>query len=88
VTFAKAGTIRFNHPAWGDEVPGYPILLRPGQHGVRGELGSVVGDDTAWSAAPPYQAGQLARYTVTSTAIPVSDRTLSERLPGLSRSTE
>ena len=48
-----------------DEVPGYSILLRPGQHGVRGELGSVIGDDNAWSAAPPYQAGQLSRYTVT-----------------------
>jgi len=35
------------------------------QDGVRGELGSVVGDDNAWSAAPPYQAGQLSRYTVT-----------------------
>jgi len=48
-----------------DEVPGYPILLDPCQHGVRGELGSVVGDDNAWSAAPTDQAGQLARYTVT-----------------------
>ena len=25
--------------AWGDEVPGFSFLLRPGQHGVRGELG-------------------------------------------------
>src|SRR5712675_2440895 len=28
-----------------DEVPGNAILLRPGEHGVRGEFGAIVRDD-------------------------------------------
>lgn len=30
-----------------DEVPGHPVLLRPGEHGVRGELRSMIRDDHA-----------------------------------------
>jgi hypothetical protein len=35
-----------------DEMPGDPALLRPGGHCVRGELGSMVGDDQVRPAAP------------------------------------
>src|SRR6204780_4393984 len=39
-----------------DEMPDEPVVLRPGEHGVRGELGPIVRDDHAWPAAPFDQA--------------------------------
>lgn len=46
--------------AWRDEVPGDPALLRPGEHGVRGELGTVIRDDHARLAPSLDQCRQLA----------------------------
>lgn len=43
-----------------DEMPDDPVVLRPGEHGVRCELGPIVGDDHAWFAAPLDQGGQVA----------------------------
>ena len=37
--------------AWGNEMPGDLIVLRPGKHRVRGELRAVVGDDQPRFAA-------------------------------------
>lgn len=48
--------------AWRDEVSGDPALVRPGEHRVRGELGSMVGDDHACLAPPLDQPCQFARH--------------------------
>ena len=45
-----------------DEMPDDLVLLRPGKHGVRRELGSVVRDDHAGRASPRDQRRQLARH--------------------------
>src|SRR6478752_2045793 len=49
--------------AWGDEVPVDAGLLAPGQHGIAGELGAVVGDDRTRLAAPLDDRGQFPRHT-------------------------
>ena len=48
--------------SWRNEMPDDPVVVRPGEHGVRGELGSVVRDDHAWLAAAFDQRRQLARH--------------------------
>jgi hypothetical protein len=45
-----------------DEVPGHSVLLRPGKHDVRCELGAVIRDDHAGLAAPFDQRRQLSSY--------------------------
>src|ERR1700689_5281143 len=47
--------------SWRNEMPDDPVVVRPGEHGVRGELGSVVRDDHAWLAAAFDQRRHLAR---------------------------
>ncbi|ESZ10624.1 hypothetical protein X737_31230 [Mesorhizobium sp. L48C026A00] len=47
----------------GSNLPSHAVLLCPGEHGVRGELGAVVGDDHARLAAVGDQFGQFACYT-------------------------
>jgi hypothetical protein len=48
--------------AGGDEVPGDAGGLGPGEHGVRGELGPVIGDDEIGLAAPADDLGQFPRH--------------------------
>src|ERR1700722_18948884 len=48
--------------SWRNEVPDDPVVLRPGEHGVRGELGPVVGHDHAGFAAALDQDSQFARH--------------------------
>ena len=43
-------------------MPDDPVVVRPGEHGVRGQLHSVVRDDHAWLAAAFDQRRQLARH--------------------------
>ena len=43
-----------------NEVPGDLVLARPGEHRVRGELGTIVGDDELGLAAPRHQSRKLA----------------------------
>ena len=62
-----------------DEVPVDLVLLRPGQHGVAGELGAVVGDDHAWLAALIDQRRQFARHP------PSRDRGVGDRRQAFSR---
>jgi hypothetical protein len=50
--------------AWRDEMPDDPALLRPGEHCVRGELGSTVGDDQVRPAAPATTARSLRRLAL------------------------
>src|SRR5271156_5242246 len=38
--------------SWRNEMPDDPVVLRPGEHGVRGELGPIVRDDHTGLAAP------------------------------------
>src|ERR1700729_447277 len=38
--------------SWRNEMPDDRVVLRPGEHGVRGELGPIVRDDHAGLAAP------------------------------------
>ena len=57
--FTKAVLHRFSRS---DEVPGNPVVLRPGQHGVAGELGAVVRDDHAGLAATIDQCRQFSRH--------------------------
>src|ERR1700729_4360447 len=45
-----------------NEVPDDPVVLRPGEHGVRGELGPIVRDDHAGLAAALDQNSQFARH--------------------------
>src|ERR1700733_14711929 len=45
-----------------NEMPNDPVVLRPGEHGVRGEPGPVVGDDHAGLAAPFDQRRQFPRH--------------------------
>lgn len=49
--------------AWRDEVPGDPVLLRPAEQGVRGELGAVIGNDHAGLAPLLDQCRQFACYS-------------------------
>jgi hypothetical protein len=46
-----------------NEMPDDPVVLRPGEHGVRGELGPIVRDDHAGLAAALDQNSQFARHT-------------------------
>jgi len=50
-----------HRPAWRDEVPSHLVLVHPSQHRIRGELGSVIGDDDLGPAAPGDQVRELAR---------------------------
>jgi hypothetical protein len=62
-----------------NEMPDDPVVVRPGEHGVRGELGPVVGHDHAWLAAPLNQDRQFPRHA------PARDRGVRDRrqaLPG------
>jgi len=46
--------------SWRNEMPGDPVVLRPSEHGVRGELGPIVRDDHPRAcAAPLYQCRQF-----------------------------
>jgi hypothetical protein len=45
-----------------NEMPDDSVVLRPGQHSVRGELGSVIRDDHLGLTAPFDQRRQLARH--------------------------
>jgi hypothetical protein len=45
----------------GNQQPGDPVVLRPGEHGVRGELGPIVGHDHAGLATPFDQRRQFPR---------------------------
>src|SRR5436305_5860112 len=45
-----------------NEMPDNPVVLRPGEHGVRGELGPIVRDDHAGLAAALDQNSQFARH--------------------------
>ena len=45
-----------------DEMPDDRVVVRPGQHCVRGELGPIVRDDRAGLAAPLYQRRQFPRH--------------------------
>ena len=45
-----------------NEMPDDPVVLRPGEHGVRGELGPIVRDDHAGRAAPFDQRRQVPRH--------------------------
>ena len=56
-----------------NEVPVDLVVLRPGQHGIAGELGAVVGDDHARLAAPIDQRRQFARHP------PSRDRGVGDR---------
>ena len=56
-----------------DEVPVDAVSFAPGQHGVRGELGAVVGDDHARLAAPLDERRQFARHP------PSGDRRVRDR---------
>ena len=56
-----------------DEMPDDPVVLRPGEHGVRSELGPVVRNDHAGLAAPLDQRGQFARHA------PAGDRGVGDR---------
>ena len=56
-----------------DEMPDDPVVLRPGEHGVRCELGSVVRNDHAGLSAPPDQRCQFARHA------PPGDRRVRDR---------
>ena len=56
-----------------DEMPIDPVRLRPGQHRVGSELGSVVGDDQAWLAAPGDDGVEFARDA------PAGDRSVGNR---------
>ena len=62
-----------------NEVPGDLVVLRPGQHGVAGELGAVVRDDHARLAAPIDQRRQFARHP------PSRDRGVGDRRQALAR---
>ena len=42
-----------------DEMPRDAGALRPGEHGVGGEFGSVIGDDEVWFAAPSEHGVEL-----------------------------
>ena len=42
-----------------EQLPDDPVVLRPGEHGVRGELGPIVGHDHAGLAAPFDQRRQF-----------------------------
>src|SRR5215207_5383099 len=46
--------------AWRDEVPGDAVLACPAEYGVRGELGSVVGDDHRRSPPAAEKRSELA----------------------------
>jgi hypothetical protein len=48
--------------SWRNEMPDDPVVLRPGEHGVRGELGPIVRDDHAGLAAPFDQRRQFPRH--------------------------
>ena len=50
-----------NRLAGPDLVPFHPVILRPDEGGVRGELGAVAGNGHAGPAAAPDQAGQFPR---------------------------
>jgi hypothetical protein len=54
-------------------MPGDPMLLHPREHGVGGELGSVVGDDQIGFAAPGDDGVELARDS------PAGDRGVGDR---------
>ncbi len=60
-----------------DEVPGDPVLARPCEHRVRGELGAVVGDDELGLATPGDQVCQFARDP------PARDRRVGNRRQAL-----
>ena len=62
-----------------NETPDDPVVLRPGEHGVRGELGSIVRDDHAGSAPPLDQRCHFARHA------PARDRGVGDRRQALSR---
>src|SRR5450755_1068186 len=47
--------------SWRNEMPDEPVVLRPGEHSVRGELGPIVRDDHAGLAAPFDQRRQFPR---------------------------
>ena len=47
--------------SWRNEMPDDPVVLRPGEHDVRGELGPIVRDDHAGLAAPFDQRRQFPR---------------------------
>ena len=53
------------------------VLARPGEHGVRGELGAVIGDDHAGLAAPGDKRRELARDA------PARDRGVGDRRQAL-----
>ena len=61
-----------------DEMPDDSVVLRPGEHSVRGELGPIVRDDHAWLAAPFDQRRQLARHAL------AGDRGVGDRRQALS----
>src|SRR5215212_5917194 len=44
-----------------DEVPGDPVLARPAKHGIRGELGAMVGNNHRRAAAAGDERCELAR---------------------------
>ena len=62
-----------------NEMPDDPVVLRPGEHGVRGELGPIVRDDHAGLAAPFDQRRQFARHA------PAGDRGVGDRRQALPR---
>src|SRR6202034_1179789 len=65
--------------SWRNEMPDDPVVLRPGEHGVRGELGPVVRDDHAGLAAALDQNSQFARDA------PPRDRGVRNRRQALPR---
>ena len=69
---ARAETV-LHRLAGRDEMPDDSVVLRPAEYGVRGELGSIVGDDHAGLAAPLDQRRQLARHA------PAGDRGVGDR---------
>jgi hypothetical protein len=62
-----------------DEMPDDLVVPRPAEHDVRGELGSVVRDDHAGSAALLDQRRQFARHA------PAGDRGVGDRRQALPR---
>ena len=59
--------------SWRNEMPHDPIVLRPGEHGVRGEFGPIVRDDHVGLAAPLDQDSQFAGHA------PPRDRRVGDR---------
>src|SRR5271155_2907957 len=65
--------------SWRNEMPDDPVVLRPGEHGVRGELSPMVRDDHAGLAAALDQNSQFARHA------PPRDRGVRDRRQALPR---